>query len=563
MVTVIGTIIGGIGLFLLGMILMTDGLKALAGDALRSILARFTTNRFSAIGVGAGTTAVVQSSTATTMATIGFVSSGLLTFQNAIGVNMGAALGTTSTGWIVALLGLKLSIGSVMLPLIGFGALAKLLGRGRVSHIGIALAGFGTIFVGIDTLQLGMEGLAERFDPESFPQATITGRLVLVLIGVAMTVVMQSSSAAVATTLAALAGGTINLEQAACLVIGQNMGTAVTTAAIAGIGASTPGRRTALAHVIYNVSTGTIALIMLPLFLGLVEHATDNLILDDDALTIAAFHTVFNVVGVLVFLPLIPRMSRFVERVIKARGPRLTQHLDPSLVNLPPVAIEAARRVLKEVAAEMLALLSAHLKGSKKAPSLEDLEELKEALRETRRFLAKVPPPGTQGYEFHRQISTVHALDHLHRLANETWDIKRLQITREHSALRKNGEELAGLAASLVAQLRDPELQPDVEAAQEFSERLADERRTARPAILEATAARSIDPDTALGELAAQRWLDRLAYHVWRSMYHLREMTRKEHSEQEHHETDEAVEGENAGSPSESQKAQPASEDDQ
>ena len=133
MFNVITSVIGGIGLFLLGMILMTDGLKALAGDALRSILSKYTTNRWSALGAGAGITAVVQSSSATTVATIGFVSAGLLPFANAVGVVIGANLGTTSTGWLVSLLGLKLNVGQLLLPLIGIGAFAKLVTRGRRS----------------------------------------------------------------------------------------------------------------------------------------------------------------------------------------------------------------------------------------------------------------------------------------------------------------------------------------------------------------------------------------------------------------------------------------------
>ena len=196
MFEVLSGVIGGIGLFLLGMILMTDGLKSLAGDALRSILIRYTANRYSACAAGAGITAIVQSSSATTVATIGFVSAGLLPFQNAVGVIIGAALGPTSTGWIVSLLGLKLSVGKIMLPFIGFGALARLMTRGKPAQIGTVVAGFGVIFVGIDTLQGGMEGLSQQFDPSSWPQATIAGRALLVLIGIAMTVVMQSSSAA-------------------------------------------------------------------------------------------------------------------------------------------------------------------------------------------------------------------------------------------------------------------------------------------------------------------------------------------------------------------------------
>ena len=215
----ISNLIGGIGLFLLGMILMTDGLKALAGNALREWLSRFTGSKFKAVLTGVSITAVVQSSSVTTMATIGFVSAGLLSFTNAIGVIIGANLGTTSTGWIVSLLGLKLSIGQFILPLIGVGALLKLFSRGRTANIGIALAGFATIFVGIQTMQNGMTGLAEHIDLSQYSAAGIQARLLLVLIGAAITLVMQSSSAAVATTLTALAAGTISIEQAAALVM--------------------------------------------------------------------------------------------------------------------------------------------------------------------------------------------------------------------------------------------------------------------------------------------------------------------------------------------------------
>jgi phosphate:Na+ symporter len=531
MISIIGTVIGGIGLFLLGMILMTDGLKALAGDALRSILARFTTNRFSALATGAAATAVVQSSSATTLATIGFVSAGLLTFQNAAGVIIGANLGTTSTGWLVSLLGLKFSIGSIMLPVIGFGALAKLMGKGKIAQAGMALAGFGVIFVGIDTLQAGMKDLSSVFDPADFPAGGLGARVLLVLIGAGMTVVMQSSSAAVATTLAALSGGTINLEQAAALVIGQNVGTTV-TAGIAAIGASTAAKRTAVVHVIFNAGTGLVAFLVLPWFTAGVEGLSDSVLVDDDAVTIAAFHTAFNLLGLAIFVPLLPQFSRLVERIVKQKGPRLTQHLDPSLASVPPVAIEAARRTLKEGGADLYEYLAAHLHSERRPPGIELIEELDLAWDETRRFLAKIPPPDTQGYEFHRQISTMHAIDHLERLTAEARDYRKLKPARQDQELRVTCTELAKLLELLATQLREPNVEPEVERAQDFSLRLADERRTARPAILAATAARKIDPDQALAELSAQRWLDRVAYHLWRTSHHLREMTRKELAQQ-------------------------------
>lgn len=525
MLSVLASVLGGIGLFLLGMILMTDGLKAVAGDALRSILSRYTTNRYSAVLAGAGVTALVQSSSATTVATIGFVSAGLLTFQNAISVNIGAALGTTSTGWLVSLLGLKLSIGKVLLPLIGVGALAKLLTRGKVAHAGIAVAGFGVIFVGIDVLQGGMKDLSGLFDPGDFPQATFGGRIVLALIGIAMTVIMQSSSAAVATTLAALSGGTIGFEQAASLVIGQNVGTTI-TAGIASLGASTPAKRAALAHILYNASTSAVAFLVMPLYAGVVrDHPA---MFSDHASAIAAFHSGFNLLGVILFLPLVPLAARMLERLIKLKGPRLTRDLDTSLLNVPPLAVEAVRRALKTGGAELLEFLAAQLRRDKPDAEAEIVQELDVALDDMRRFLAQVPPPDAQGFEFHRQISTVHAIDHLERLIVESRETGKIAAARQDPVLLKTCEDLASLLDLLAKQIREPLIEPDVDRAEAFSKHLADERRNARPAILEATAARRIDPDIALRRLSAQRWLDRVAYHVWRIAHHLREMTRKE-----------------------------------
>ncbi|MCA8935596.1 MAG: Na/Pi cotransporter family protein [Planctomycetes bacterium] len=527
MLTVVSSVVGGVGLFLLGMILMTDGLKALAGDALRSILAKYTTNRWSAVGAGAGITAIVQSSSATTVATIGFVSAGLLPFVNAVGVIIGANLGTTSTGWLVSLLGLKLNVGKLLLPLIGLGAFAKLVTRGRLAQAGQALAGFGVIFVGIDVLQAGMQDLSASFDPSTWPQATLGGRALLLLIGVAMTVVMQSSSAAVATTLAALSGGTIDVNQAAALVVGQNVGTTV-TAAIASIGGSVQAKRTALAHIIFNLVTASVAFAVLPWFTHGVEDFAEGAIGGDHALTIAAFHTAFNLLGALMFVPFLPQYARFIERRIKLKGPRLTQHLDSSLLQVPTVALEAVRNVLKDIGATLFDSLRKMLEGERRWASEPEINEVDEALDETRRFLTRVPPPDTSGFEFRRQLSTLHAIDHLERLAKDIKDPDALDVVRRNDSMRKVAEDEAELLAVLAKQLRDPDLEPDAAAAEAFSKKLAEDRRTARPAILEATAARKIDADRALGELRAQRWLDRLAYHIWRAAHHLRELTRKE-----------------------------------
>ena len=229
------TILGGLGLFLLGMNLLTDGLRGMAGTDLRGLLRRAVRGPCSGVATGAVVTGLVQSSSATTMMTIGLVSAGLLTFNQAVGVVLGANVGTTSTSWLVALLGLKFSIGSAALPLIFAGAMLRMMGRGRAVPGGLAMAGFGLLFVGIGMLADGMSGIAERFSPSDMPGATLAGRAALLGIGCALTIVTQSSSVAAAATLSALHAGAIGLDQAMAMVVGQNIGTAVSSA-VAAIG---------------------------------------------------------------------------------------------------------------------------------------------------------------------------------------------------------------------------------------------------------------------------------------------------------------------------------------
>ncbi len=350
LLAILPVLLGGVGLFLLGMILMSDGLKAAAGGSLQAILERFTGSTFSAFLSGVGLTALVQSSSATTVATIGFVSAGLLSFSASIGVIIGANVGTTSTGWIVSLLGFKLNVGAIALPLIGVGALLRLLTTGRRANLGMALAGFGLIFIGIDVLQEGMGGLAQRIDFAVFSTAALGGRLALVLAGVIMTVLLQSSSAAVALTLTALYSGAIDQTHAAYLVIGQNLGTTV-TAALASVGASIPARRTALAQILFNLITGLLAFMLTPQLLALVDWITLALGGSEPAVAIALYHTVFNLMGAALFLPFTEPFARLLVRLIPDRGPALTRHLDRSLLQVPAVAVEASARAFGEIAA--------------------------------------------------------------------------------------------------------------------------------------------------------------------------------------------------------------------
>ena len=162
-------LVGGIGLFMMGMTMLTDGIRGFSGEALRRTLVRFTGRPIKAFLTGALVTALVQSSSATIVMLIGFVSAGLLSFPQAVGVVIGASLGTTATGWIVSTVGLKISMGLYALPLVGGGAFLRYLSHGRVRSLGLALAGFGLIFLGIDTLQDGMSGLSKSISLAALP----------------------------------------------------------------------------------------------------------------------------------------------------------------------------------------------------------------------------------------------------------------------------------------------------------------------------------------------------------------------------------------------------------
>jgi len=513
---VLTNLIGGIGLFLLGMVLLTEGLKSAAGDGLKRALVRFTGGPVRSLLAGAGMTALVQSSTATTLTTIGFVSAGLLTFPQAVGVIFGANLGTTSTAWIVAVFGLKMSVLPAALPMVGVGALLRLLGRGRLAHGGLALAGFGLIFVGIETLQVGMAGVADLIGPDRFPGTTIAGRLLLVLVGAVMTVVMQSSSAAVATTLTALSTGAIDVGQAGALVIGQNVGTTV-TAGLAAIGASVPAQRTALAHVLFNVITAAVAFALLPGLPVVTEWFTELAGPAHETLFLAGFQTGFNLLGVLLLLPVIGAFSRLVTRLVPDRGPPLTRFLDRSVTRVPAVAVETAHRTLREILGGVLRATDL----ARRPPSERRVQSLRDALAETRYFLAEVHPEPESASVHARHVAALHALDHLEQLVTLSGHV----VPRESCGDPVLAQQRAHVSVIMEA-ARAWVAAADEARADRSDVTLAELREVARRdrirAIDDAAAGR-VSPDDILVRLDAMRWLDSTAYHLHRALHHLGE----------------------------------------
>lgn len=537
-------ILGGVGLFLLGMTVMTDGLKALAGSALRAVLGKAAATPLSGAFWGAIVTLLVQSSSAVTMTTIGLVSAGLLTFAQGLGLVFGANVGTTGTGWLIALIGVRVSLSTYALPMIFVGALARLLAGGRGAAAGSALAGFALVLYGLTTLQQGMGGLAESLNPSDLPAvlgmpgagwtAGLTGLMTLVLVGLAMTAVMQSSTAAIAVTISAFYAGAVSLEQGAALIIGQNIGTA-TNSALAALGAGTTARRLALAYVLFKLIAALIAIIAFPATTALMQALAASA---DGMTLLAAYHTAYNLVGVAVLLPATPWFTRIVERLLPSRQTALQRALDPSALASPVVAVETARRVVADVLTTTAAAVSAALAG-RAAPAPRGTAAAA-ALEEVRDFLSELQEPPETEAERHRMTSTLHALDHAARLvdavaegalagqpAGGAEDRRAAALCTEamRAAQAIGGSITAECALSAQAAPIGWSVSPEVEAALAAVEGAARDldalQRDHRAATLAAVAPGQLTAADALARIEAARRLDRMAHHAWRSATHL------------------------------------------
>lgn len=510
---------GGIGLFLVGMALLTDGLKSFAGDALRRALLRFTGSRLTAFVSGVLVTAVVQSSSATTVAVIGFVSAGLLTFPQAVGVVIGASVGTTATSWLVSILGLKVSVGYYAPPLIGVGAFMKLLARGRWTSFGSAVAGFGLIFLGIGALQEAMLGLSGVFNLSALPAPGLLQGLIILLIGLGMTIVMQSSSAAVATTVIAMHTNSVNFEQGMLLVIGATVGTTATSA-LAAIGAGTPAKRTALAHVIFNLATGVAGILLLPLFSWGLAPAQQQLHLVGGAVSLAAFHTAFTAAGAVLFLPLIDRFSARIERLLPESERALTAHLDSTVLSVPAVALETTRQAMVGIALETFAAMRERLRHVRSVGH-DTQTRLERAIEETQQFLARIPPPPEDQPIADLFVAQIHAIDHLTRFASRLRPPTALLMALSHPSLEAGIQRTLEVLELGRDGLRETATEGWLNAMEEKAHEIAARYTEQRPGVLRETARGGWEPGLALNLLDAMRWLERVAYHAWRICYYL------------------------------------------
>jgi phosphate:Na+ symporter len=502
------TILGGLGLFLLGIHHLTDGLKSLAGDSLRRALQRLVSGRLSAIASGALFTAAIQSSTAAILTVIGFVSAGLITFAQAVGVIMGATLGTTSTPWIVAIFGFRLRIAAAALPILGVGALLWLVAKGRARSLGAILAGFGLLFTGIDYMQNGMEGVSWNFEAFTGPGS----KWILAGIGVVMTIVMQSSSAAAATTLVALHAGSLTFEQGCAMIVGQSIGTTGTTALLM-IGGALSVRRAALAHILFSSIVGVLGMLWLGPLVRAASWLGSQLDDPDGVLTLAAFSSVFKLAGVAAFYPWTDAFARLVVRLSGRGGVSAVDRLDPSLADAGAgVALEAAWRATLELARDAVDAVRRRLAGA----SVE-YDPPAEAVEKTVHFLESLSLETTDlGTLAPRLVRLVQALDHLRELHADLARIPPVASGWDPPSVFDAGAR--ALAAWLeVAKVPETASDPTIVAkVGEASKRLAAECRSGREKLLEDLALQRTPMSTGRAGLEAFAWSDRSLYHAWR-----------------------------------------------
>lgn len=314
-------IIGSLGLFLFGMKIMSEGIQKASGDRLHAIMNFMTGNRFAAVFTGFAITAIIQSSSATTVMVVSFVNAALLTLTQAIGMIMGANIGTTVTGWIVAILGFKFKIVAIALPAIGIGFPMLIIRKWRKESWGEALVGFGLLFLGLDYLKHSVPDI--KSNPEvleflsNYTDLGFVSLLLFILVGTLLTVIVQSSSAAMAITLTMAHAGWIDVYTAAAIVLGENIGTTI-TAFLASIGTQINARRAARAHTLFNLLGVVWMLIVFKPFLNLVDAVVPGDMYTPDGITthLAMFHTMFNIVNTCLLIGFVTPIEKIVTKLV-------------------------------------------------------------------------------------------------------------------------------------------------------------------------------------------------------------------------------------------------------
>ena len=340
----ITSLFGGLGMFLYGMEMMSDGMKIAAGNRMRSVLEKLTSNRFLAVGVGAFVTMVIQSSSATTVMLVSFVNSGLLSFVQGLGVILGSNIGSTITAQIVAF-----KVTDYALALIAVGAIMALFSKkDATKNIGFVILGFGLLFYGMKVMSDTMKPLRSNPTFNSI-LTSFENPFMGILAGAAFTALIQSSSATTGIVITLASGGSITLEAGIPLIFGANVGTCV-TALLAGLNASREAKRVAIAHVTFNLLGVGLFCFWIPTFAEFISQTSDNI-----PRQIANAHTIFNILATVVFIPFTPLVAKLIlqyfpdEEIDRDISKPAVMHLDENTLQTPAIAITNAQAEIRGV----------------------------------------------------------------------------------------------------------------------------------------------------------------------------------------------------------------------
>jgi phosphate:Na+ symporter len=340
-------IAAGVAIFLFGMLMLEDGFRSLGGGHLEALLERATRSTPRAVGFGIVSTALLQSSSLVSVITISFLSAGLISLIGGVGIVFGANIGTTMGVWLVAWLGLKVNIAAYAMPMIALSIVLVFHSHNTLRGLGYVLAGLGFLFLGIHHMKEGFDAFGGQMDLAKYALPGLLGLVVYTLFGALATFVMQSSRATMVLVLTALAAGQVTYDNALALAIGANVGTTI-TAVIASLSANHQGKRLALAHVIFNLVTGAVALACIVPLREAVDLVSDltGIPPDDFALKLAVFHTIFNVLGVVLILPLLKRLVAFLEHRVAEPAPDVSRprYLNEAVDEFPATLESALRK---------------------------------------------------------------------------------------------------------------------------------------------------------------------------------------------------------------------------
>ncbi len=434
-------LVGGLGFFLFGIKFMSEGLRKVASDRLRNILSLLTRNKLLAIGVGTGVTALIQSSSAMTVMIIGFVNAGLLSLTQAIPVVLGANIGTTFTAWLVSFFAI-FKITTYALPAVGIGFIMMMISKKTVvRQWGEVIFGFGVLFVGIGFMKDAFEPLesSQRILDimVTFSRHPILG----VLVGTAVTVLLQSSSATIALVQILAFRGLIDFPSVIPIILGDNIGTTI-TAQLARIGGTTGAKRVAWSHTFFNVF-GTLYMLVF-IYMGVYHRVIEWLVpgpLTDNnvMIHIALAHSIFNVFNAALFFPLIPAMERAVTALVKQKGELIQpqpQYLEKHLLETPPLALEQSKkeivRMLGLAGSALRNAFEMYMTGNQAlAAKVHRREDAVDNLQaEITRYLIEISMEGLEKEDAEKLPVFIHSVNDIERIADNAENIVELAQRR-------------------------------------------------------------------------------------------------------------------------------------